>query len=177
MVVLISVTHELLLEGERRSHAMLPFLLTLYTCANYSGNRMMQRRDLDGVRSELEAELAELVGQRDHLNVRIMQTMSRLKNVHAVMAIDEKTARTIREKGVTAIGLTDAIRLVMRTSAAQPVQTAAIVLAVLRTMGFDFSEYSNPAAAVHTTLKRLVDSGELVYVPSKKAYRHRSAIL
>lgn len=138
---------------------------------------MMQRKDLDGIRGQLEAELSEMVEQRDRLNVRIIQTMSRLKNVHAVMAIDEKTAHIIREKGVTGIGLSEAVRLVMRSSTSQPVQTPAVVLAVLRTMGFNFSGYSNPSAAVHTTLKRLADSGELIYMPSKKAYRHRAAML
>ena len=93
-----------------------------------------------------------------------------------MIAIDERTARKIREKGVTGIGLTAAIRLVMRSSTAQPVYTPSVVLAVLRAMGFDFSEYSNPAAVVHTTLKRLAASGELIYVPSKKAYCHRSAM-
>ena len=137
----------------------------------------MQRRDINEIRCQLEKDLADLVGQRDRLNVRIMQTMNRLKNVQVVMAIDENTARTIREKGVTGIGLTEAVRMVLRSSTAQPIQTPAIVLAVLRTMGFDFSEYRNPAAAVHTTLKRLAASGELVYVPSKKAYRHQPAML
>ena len=138
---------------------------------------MMQRKDLHAIRRQLEAELSELVEERDRLNVRIMQTMSRMRNVQAVVAIDEKTAQTIREKGVTGIGLTEAVRLVMRSSVAQPVHTPAVVLAVLRTMGFDFSGYSNPSAAVHTTLKRLADSGELVYMPSKKAYRHQAVVL
>ena len=137
----------------------------------------MQQKAMRELQAEVEAELAELVEARDQLNVRILQTMSRLKNVHAVLAIDEKTARTIREKGVTGLGLTEAVRLVMRTSTAQPVQTPVVVLAVLRTMGFDFSEYSNPAAAVHTTLRRLADAGELVYLPSKKAYRRQSPML
>lgn len=136
---------------------------------------MRQPKDLGGVRGQLEAELSELVEARDRLNVRIIQTISRLKNVQAVMTVDEKTAQTIREKGVTGIGLTEAVRLAMRSSTAQPGQKPAVVLAVLRTIGFDFSGYSNPSAAVHTTLKRLADSGELVYMPSKKAYRYRSA--
>lgn len=137
----------------------------------------MKHRDINEIRGQLKKELADLVDERDRLNVRIIQTMNRLKNVQAVMAIDENTARTIREKGVTGIGLTEAVRLVMRSSTAQPVQTPPVVLAVLRTMGFDFSEYRNPAAAVHTTLKRLAASGELVYMPSKKGYRHQTAIL
>src|SRR5215467_3920238 len=151
--------------------------LTLHRCINYTGKLKMQRRDINEIRCQLEKDLADLVGQRDRLNVRIMQTMNRLKSVQMVMAIDENTARTIREKGATGIGLTEAVRMVMRSSTAQPIQTPAIVLAVLRTMGFDFSEYRNPAAAVHTTLKRLAASGELVFVPSKKAYRHQPAML
>lgn len=138
---------------------------------------MMQHKELDGIRGQIEAELSEMVEERDRLNVRIIQTMSRLRNVQAVMAIDEKTAHTIRKKGITGIGLSEAVRLVMRSSTSQPVQTPTVVLAVLRTMGFDFSGYSNPSAAVHTTLKRLANSGELVYLPSKKGYTHRTAML
>src|SRR5215472_7781928 len=134
----------------------------------------MKAASINKLRKELEKELAELVEQRDQLNVRILQTMSRLKNLRAVLAIDEGTAQTIREKGITGIGLTEAVRLVMRTSTAQPVQTANVVLAVLRAMGFDFSEYSNPSAAVHTTLKRLAEAGELVYTPTNKGYRSRN---
>src|SRR5947207_8973312 len=61
------------------------------------------------------------------------------------------------------IGLTDAIRLVVRGTGV-PV-TATEVRDRLRGMGFDVSRYVNDLAAVHTILKRLNQSGELRFIP------------
>jgi hypothetical protein len=56
-------------------------------------------------------------------------------------------------------GLTDACRTVLR-SAGLPM-TAAEVRDRLQGVGCDLSTYSNALAAIHTTLKRLNDAGEL----------------
>ena len=60
------------------------------------------------------------------------------------------------------IGLTDAIRLVMR-GAGVPM-TPVAVRDRLRAIGFDVAKYTNDLAAVHTTLKRLNDAGEVRFV-------------
>lgn len=60
------------------------------------------------------------------------------------------------------LGLTDAIRLVMR--AGVPL-TPLEVRDRLRTIGFDLEKYANDLAAVHTILKRLNESGELRFLP------------
>jgi len=60
------------------------------------------------------------------------------------------------------LGLTDAIRLVMRAGVPM---TPSEVRDRLHGIGFDVSKYANDLAAVHTILKRLNDSGELRFVP------------
>ena len=70
------------------------------------------------------------------------------------------------------IGLTAAIRLVMR-GAGMPM-TPIDVRDRLHAIGFDGSKYINPLAAVHTILKRLNESGELLFIPrgpGKHQYR------
>jgi len=61
------------------------------------------------------------------------------------------------------MGLTDAIRLVMRGGGVP--MTPVEVRDRLHAIGFDVSKYSNDLAAVHTILKRLNHSGELRFVP------------
>jgi len=60
------------------------------------------------------------------------------------------------------IGLTDAVRLVIR-GAGVPM-TPVEVRDRLQAIGFDVSKYANDLAAVHTILKRLNQSGELRFV-------------
>ena len=60
------------------------------------------------------------------------------------------------------MGLTDAIRLVMR-GAGLPM-TPVEIRDRLRAIGFDVAKYTNDLAAVHTILKRLNDAGELRFI-------------
>src|SRR5262245_10633939 len=62
-------------------------------------------------------------------------------------------------------GLTDACRVVLRRS--EVPLTPLAVRDRLRQVGFDFSRYSNQQAAIHTTLKRLAESGEIRRVAQK----------
>jgi hypothetical protein len=60
------------------------------------------------------------------------------------------------------LGLTDAIRLIMRGGVPM---TPIEVRDRLHAIGFDVSKYANDLAAVHTILKRLNSSGELRFLP------------
>jgi hypothetical protein len=60
------------------------------------------------------------------------------------------------------MGLTDAVRLVMRGGVPM---TPVEVRDRLHAIGFDVSKYANDLAAVHTILKRLNESGELRFMP------------
>jgi hypothetical protein len=68
------------------------------------------------------------------------------------------------------MGLTNAIRLVVR-GAGQPM-TPIDVRDRLRAIGFDVTKYTNELAAVHTILRRLNDSGELLFIP-RAAGKHQ----
>jgi hypothetical protein len=67
-------------------------------------------------------------------------------------------------------GLSDACRTVLR-NAGTPM-TPVDVRDRLHGIGFDLSKYSSDLSAVHTTLKRLNEAGELQFVPSagRRAY-------
>lgn len=60
------------------------------------------------------------------------------------------------------LGLTDAVRLIMRSGVPM---TPVEVRDRLHAIGFDTEKYANDLAAVHTILKRLNQSGELRFVP------------
>jgi hypothetical protein len=60
------------------------------------------------------------------------------------------------------LGLTDAVRLIMRGGVPM---TPVEVRDRLHAIGFDVGKYANDLAAVHTILKRLNESGELRFVP------------
>jgi hypothetical protein len=60
------------------------------------------------------------------------------------------------------IGLTDAVRLIMRGGVPM---TPVEIRDRLHAIGFDVSKYVNDLAAVHTILKRLNESGELRFIP------------
>ncbi|HEY3884968.1 MAG TPA: hypothetical protein VGL62_07160 [Vicinamibacterales bacterium] len=67
------------------------------------------------------------------------------------------------------LGLTDAVRLILRSGVPMtPVDVRDRLLAI----GFDVSKYANDLAAVHTTLKRLNESGEARFIPARSG-RHQ----
>lgn len=61
-------------------------------------------------------------------------------------------------------GLTDACRTILRN--AGTAMTPAEIRDRLGAIGCDLSVYSNALAAIHTTLKRLADAGELRITPA-----------
>jgi len=106
------------------------------------------RLALDAAVKEFEA----LGEQRRAIDVRLAQlaqTMTTLSNLLGLTP-------------TVPLGLTDAIRLVMR--AGIPL-TPIDVRDRLHGIGFDMSKYANELAAVHTILKRLNASGELRFLP------------
>jgi hypothetical protein len=108
----------------------------------------------------LESELAAAVQQRDLLNVKIVQLQSQVKALSRVVIADALVSRR-KQIEDAAIGLTEMIRTVLRLTA-EPMQ-AAQIKNMLTVMGFDLSNFSNPSAAIHNTLKRMVLNGELSY--------------
>jgi hypothetical protein len=116
-----------------------------------------------------KAELIELSNQRAAIDRRISRLKLYLSAAEGVM---DKPAGSI-QTAFAAEGLKENCLDILR--AAYKSLTPAEVVYELREYGVDIDRYSNPVAVVTTTLKRLLDSGEVVeeeLLPSgKKAYR------
>jgi hypothetical protein len=119
----------------------------------------------DEYRRALEAAVREyesLGAQRQQIDRRLAElahTMSTLSRLCGIVP-------------TVSLGLTDACRLALR-AAGLPL-TALEVRDRLKAFGLDLTRYTNELAAVHTTLKRLNDAGELRFVArpgtGEKAY-------
>jgi hypothetical protein len=109
-----------------------------------------------------EKDLAEKLRQRDRLNVAIIQAEQQ------VGALRSLAHRNILQKGQALVGLTEAIRSVLRLRDAA--MTAGEVKNALDLLGYNFGGVANPSAAVHNTLKRMADTKELE-IDESKAYR------
>jgi hypothetical protein len=116
------------------------------------------RRALEAAVREYEA-LGEQRQQIDRRLAELAQTMSTLSRLCGIVP-------------TVSVGLTDACRLVLRGAGLAMSPTE--VRERLKSFGFDLTRYSNDLAAVHTTLKRLNDAGELRFVArpgtGEKAY-------
>ena len=116
------------------------------------------RRALEAAVREYEA-LGEQRQQIDRRLAELAQTLSTLSRLCGIVP-------------TVSVGLTDACRLVLR-GAGLPM-TPTEVRERLKSFGFDLARYTNDLAAVHTTLKRLYDAGELRFIArpgtGEKAY-------
>ena len=107
-------------------------------------------------------ELETLSAERAALDRRIGQLLQTVGNL----------MRLCNLTPTVTVGLTDGCRWVLR-SAGSPL-TAVEVRAQLAAMGIDLSRYENDLAAIHTTLKRLDEAGEVRFIPQpwgKPAYQ------
>jgi Mg2+ and Co2+ transporter CorA len=102
------------------------------------------RSALDAARQELD----ELLGQRSELETRIAQLR---QTVATLAALCDETPDLD-------IGLTEACRSVLRGATAL---RAPDIRDRVTAMGVDLSTYANGIGAVHTVLKRLIESGEV----------------
>jgi hypothetical protein len=97
-------------------------------------------------------EYEELGRQRRDIDERLAQLSQTIGTLNRLLGYEPTVP----------LGLTDAIRIVMRSGVPM---TPVEVRDRLRAIGFDISKYANDLAAVHTILKRLNGSGELRFVP------------
>jgi len=104
------------------------------------------RRALDAAVREYERVVAE--------HAALEARLSQLK--HSIAAL----TRLCGYEPTVPLGLTDACRLVLRNSA-DPL-TALELRDRLVSIGVDLDKHSNPLASIHTVLRRLQESGELV---------------
>jgi hypothetical protein len=106
------------------------------------------RRALEAATREYEA----LGAQRKEIDQRLAELAQTIGTLSRLLGLTPTVP----------IGLTDAIRLVVR-GAGVPM-TPIEIRDRLRAIGFDVEKYANDLAAVHTILKRLNESGELRFI-------------
>ena len=103
------------------------------------------RRALDAAVREYERAIADRAG----LDSRIAQLQQTIGTLTRLCGFTPTVP----------LGLTDACRMVLR-NAGVPLPPTAL-RDRLEAVGIDLSRYANPLAAIHTTLKRLVEAGEV----------------
>jgi len=106
------------------------------------------RRALDAATREYE----ELGARRQAIDKRLAELAQTIGTLSKLIGLTPTVP----------LGLTDAVRLIMRGGVPM---TPIDVRDRLHAIGFDVSKYVNDLAAVHTILKRLNESGELRFIP------------
>ncbi|MFI5095636.1 MAG: hypothetical protein ACHQIK_19575 [Candidatus Acidiferrales bacterium] len=115
-----------------------------------------------------EEDVAAKLKQRDQLNVALIQAQNQVQALRTLVARNALAAHAENQQQAL-VGLTEAIRSVLRLRNVP--MTAGDVKNALDLLGFDFGGISNASAAVHNTLKRMTDTGELTFIPATKVYR------
>jgi hypothetical protein len=119
---------------------------------------------------DYRAALAAAIREYEALGLQRRDIDKRLAQLSQTIAT---VSRLLGLTPTVPMGLTDAIRLVMR-GAGVPL-TPTEVRDELHAIGFDLSKYANDLAAIHTILKRLNESGELRFI-ARAPGRHQYAL-
>lgn len=133
----------------------------------------MVDREIKTLLERSQRDLAELVRQRDRLNVEIIKAQSQVRGLSA-MAWRNELLHHRPSGNQSFVGITEAIRAVLRLR--NKAMKAAEVKADLEMMGYDFREFSNPSAMVHNTLKRMAENGELLRDKENKTFQLHSTL-
>jgi hypothetical protein len=125
----------------------------------------MVRKSVSDEVAAAERMLRDRIGARDALNTEILQLQEKLRALHKMYFTDELAQK---ERQLTAVGLTEAIRILLRKHG-RALRGADIKLG-LEILGFDLERFQNPSAAIHSTLIRMYKTGELYYDEKDKSY-------
>jgi len=126
---------------------------------------MTDEKQILATATALAADLEKKICDRDTLNVQIMELE---KNIHNLNVMLLRNKLVTEGKRLTAVGLTEAVRTVLRRHA-RPI-TPADMKSALNILGFDLSRFKNPSAVIHNTLSRMAKAGELRYHAGNKTY-------
>jgi hypothetical protein len=113
----------------------------------------------------MEVRLRQKISQRDGLSVEILQLQEKIRAMHKMYFSD---ALAEKDRQLTAVGLTEAIRVLLRKHGSA--MTAPDVRLGLELLGFELERFKNPSAAIHNTLIRMSKAGELYYDEKDKSY-------
>jgi hypothetical protein len=134
----------------------------------------MTERDIQDAINDFRRQLNDAVGKRDLLNMKILNLEQNIRNLRA--ALTETRFAVIHQREQGAIGLTEAIRTIVRRNNGP--MTSRDVRMALKIIGFELERFVNASAAVKNTLTRLVESGELEFTTGANTYHlHRYADL
>jgi hypothetical protein len=133
--------------------------------------------ELQHQKDQLRAQQVELLKQEQEIDRKISgmaQTVSGLASLVpdappdlALMSILERICKTVVEVGITA-------RIRTMLQAAAPRDLSAVeIRSELQATGFYLGDYANALSAIYTTLRRLVDAGDLeeIHSPDGKRFR------
>lgn len=120
----------------------------------------MEQREHQSYRQAFEdakAEREECLAEEEQLVDRLSTARSRIESLNSTVDSLGVLLGETSTKGE--VGLTDAVRELLKADKLWWAPTA--VRAHLKKKGFPINEYKQPLSVIHTTLKRLVDQGEL----------------
>lgn len=109
---------------------------------------------------------------RNAADQRIAQLKSAITILKGLLEGPQKASPSeVVTEEIGDIGITEAIRTVLRTFPGMCVTPAQVKTDLIETK-FDLSKYANPSAVIHNTLKRLEAQGEVVQItiPSGTSY-------
>lgn len=107
----------------------------------------------------MKRDLARLLDRRDDLEAQLDEVKKQIHNVDKIITHLMPIAGEAITADIPTLGLTDAIRKIMEQSKDR--MSATDVHDELKHHRFDFSQYSQPAASIHTVLRRLAKKGEI----------------
>jgi len=111
------------------------------------GQLVRRRRELRDSRADLETQLSEVNNELAHLD-------------EAVSHLALLAGRPVEEGSVQGLGITDAIRSVLRQADGNRLSPSDIYQ-VMHNKWFDFSGYSQPMASIYKILARLKEGDEV----------------
>jgi hypothetical protein len=112
-------------------------------------------------------DLAHAMRQRDYWNLEIARVQQLVKSLS--VSVESKNTGTKQEKGrkklslaaLVGVRFTDVVYSIINSGDEKEGMTAAEVKKALEKRGYDLSDYSNPSALIHQTIKRLAKDGRL----------------
>jgi hypothetical protein len=130
--------------------------------------------DYREVAESVKAELIELKERRSSLEMekseidaKVHALVKTIKALAPMIGSDEeqKLLEFLAGLGDTSsgVGITDRIRAILRTTSAAQL-SASEIKEELQLSGWDIAKYSNALSTIHTILKRLIESDEVVEV-------------
>ena len=130
--------------------------------------------DYKAVIEQAFKELGELILKREEADLQVAKRLQLIRATVNMLPDDEREQfeSMLSHFGNRSVGLTEAIRNVLR-NAPEQWHTATVVRDKLVSAGFDFSEYAaNPLASIHTILKRFKpEEVERAIIEGVPAYR------